>query len=494
MGILMPAIKRTFTNSFSFRGAWAFFFAVLIVGSYLWGNVTNPFFWFDAAGQLFMALGMDPCGPPFAEIGSFWNSLKLNLGGNMDPGMFTILVRYWAFISTHPAWLRILPLLFLLAALVLIFRLTIKATNDLFLSAVLAFFPLTNPLIAQWGLSLRGYAMEMCGAVLASLLCYEPEVLKDKRRLIGAVLLLGFFAGSRYSFLLVIFSLGAALAITRFEELRLKISKRMIAFGSLALLPIAIPLSMHAQTKVTYISRFVLAGKTPRGFFDIVLANLSRPEVLLQIVFVLVYSALLKGDPIKRRHQTFLYFLIFVNIAFIAVSIIGVYPWVLDERYTISLNIVSYVAAASAVSIIASKLEPRKALSAGGYAALCAIQALAVSNFKLDTYTNTYDSLEWAKSEGLLENRVSFLSRGAQIDARYLFEHGYLKGKWPEFYPGGFIANNSDQAPDAKTLSGIDHAFIATADYKMLAYFKQHPDFEPLKEYNHLRIFKRKRH
>lgn len=462
-----------------------------ILASYLSGNVANPFFWFDAAGQIFMSLGIDPFAAPFAGPGSLSDSIEMNLIGNMDPGGFTLLMRYWAMMSLDPAWLRTLPLLFLLGALGALFSHVLRSTNDIFLAAVLALFPLTNPLIAQWGLTPRAYSMEMFGAVVAALLCYYRGA--DKRTILGSLALLACFATSRYSFLFVVFSFLAALFVCSRETIKLRFSWKFVTIAFTAALPVAIPLFWHIQNKVTYISRFVLARKDFGEILQILQTNFSRIETLLQIAFFLLYSALPSSDPEKARHRMFFWFLLFANLCYVGVSALGIYPWYLSERYTITLNILSYVAFASAICLLIGKLKFPKRLSMTGYISLSILLAASASTFRLDPYTNTFEAFSWAKAEGLLATGKVFLSRGIQVDSRFLFEHGPLKGaEGAGLYPNRIVTSLQDAAPDPTLPEDVKYAFVASADNKTTQHFALHPDFGLKKEFMHIRVFERR--
>ncbi len=143
-------------------------------------------------------------------VGDFSRVIMINRsGGSLDPGLFTLLLRYWSFLGLETWWLRLLPMLFFFLTLGLYFsslNQRREMTSSLFATMICGLF-FTNNLLLDYAFTIRPYIMEVAGcAFLFSLLIREENnggVLEVKREvLIG--LGIAFFMGSRYHFSLLV--------------------------------------------------------------------------------------------------------------------------------------------------------------------------------------------------------------------------------------------------------------------------------------------------
>ncbi|OFZ22209.1 MAG: hypothetical protein A2X94_01765 [Bdellovibrionales bacterium GWB1_55_8] len=458
--------------------------------AYLWGNVTNPVLCYDPAQMIFTVLGLTNTSPPFSEPGTFLDAWRLNLSRNMDPGGFTFLLRYWALISTNHVWLRLLSVLFLGLGVFILYRLGVLLLRDRYLAGLLALFPLTNPVIAEWSLFPRAYGMEVCGVAWVSYLCYRPGLLRSRSGVFLSIAALSFFATSRYSFLLTLSAFVFAFGISTAGQRRF--SLRMLFLLCLPFVPILIPLFYHLPENRDYISQFILSGKTLMETRDILRVNFGVPEALFQCIFFLAYAAQRGLGALKGRHRIFFWFLVLLNLSFIPVSMAGYYPWYLTQRFTIAVNIASYISLIPSVAILLPLLRKsagRPRLGILGFLMAAAALLSSISMFRFDPYSDTLSVIQEAEREGRLSEK-GYFSPAVYAEAKYLFEYGILKGH--QSYADKKIVTGL-WIVDKKIADEVDYAVISRADAGALALFEEHPAFvREKKRFYHLEYFVRK--
>jgi len=189
---------------------------VLSVGS----NLSSPHFWFDEAGQYWIAMGQNHFSAAHSPLGSLhdvWSNSKHSIA---DPGGFTLLVRFWSeLFGSSPVTLRLLPALFGAFFFVLIFAWCRRNLLPAYVACAISAFMLVLPNLVEELVELRPYSMELCGVLalgMATLVFLEKPT-----RFTLAVLIFvdALFLLSRYSF--VVYSLAAcSLLAFRFIGLR----------------------------------------------------------------------------------------------------------------------------------------------------------------------------------------------------------------------------------------------------------------------------------
>lgn len=457
---------------------------VTVLAAYLWGNVTNPSLCFDPAQFIFTVLGLEVGSPPFSGPGTLADAFRLNLVRNLDPGGFTLMSRYWAHVSTNPIWLRLLSVSFLVIAIVFIYRTGKLLLRDRYLALLLSLLPLTNQVIAEWSLFPRAYGMEVCGIAWLALLCYCERWLATRQSFVVVIATMTFFATSRYSYLLAVAAFALAWTITERDW------KRLLAFG-IPFLPAVLPLFLHhAQENRDYIGAFVLAGKSSDEVLDLVRVNLSSIEAWFQAVFFLIYLLHRRASG-RSRHRRFFWFLLILNLSFIPPSLLGIYPWKITERFTISLNVLSYVALISSLSMILSALRSSKIrlrLNAPSFLVLSAILAVTVSAFRFDPYSDALEAHQLARSEGRTSGK-GYVSPAIFMESKYLFEFGALRGN-PE-YPLKILTASAEELSEPY-LDQLDYAIVGKSDPWAVEAFSKRSDFVRGKPFYHLEYFVRR--
>jgi len=125
-------------------------------------DIADPNFWFDEAGQFWLAMGQNhfsPAGTPDGSLYDVWNNSKAFIA---DPGGFTLLLRLLVnHLGSAPAALRTLPALFGLLFLYATFRWSkfLGLPTPLALAICAVFLASTTT--AYFFLELRPYSMEM---------------------------------------------------------------------------------------------------------------------------------------------------------------------------------------------------------------------------------------------------------------------------------------------------------------------------------------------
>jgi hypothetical protein len=81
-------------------------------------NLGNTYFWTDESSTFMSALGWPGVGAEAGAVADAWSWIMRTF---LDPGVFHMLVRYWALnVGTAIEILRVLPFLFFLAYLIAI--------------------------------------------------------------------------------------------------------------------------------------------------------------------------------------------------------------------------------------------------------------------------------------------------------------------------------------------------------------------------------------
>lgn len=183
-------------------------FIVLVLGLWMQNGVFYSNFNLDEVILFFTSRGYFPSEAPefIGAFNSFRKTLEVNRnGGSLDPGFFTIILRYWGTLSTKTYWLRALPLGFFFIGLIFLYHSLKKhSPHRLFLP----FVPLlvfTNSTLLDYAFTIRPYSMEFAGAAFLFLVVtknFSSTSHKQKKRNYKSDIFLGlglaFFLGSRY--------------------------------------------------------------------------------------------------------------------------------------------------------------------------------------------------------------------------------------------------------------------------------------------------------
>jgi hypothetical protein len=321
---------------------------VLSVGS----NLSSPHFWFDEAGQYWIAMGQNhffPAHSPMGSLEAVWQNSKHSIA---DPGGFTLLVRLWSkLFGSSPVTLRLLPALFGAVFFALLFIWCRRNCLSSYIACAISAFLLTLPNLEGELVEFRPYSMEICGVLalgLATLLFLE----KPARLTLAAWILVDVvFLLSRYSF--VVYSLAAcSLLILRFFSLR---SHRL-------LIAIAVGVSLLWMSAIYFFMlRYQSADATPPPYVQqyMIWHHLERIPAILEhnflsrgtigkTAFLAAILAILAMKNFRSmplfviqpqqifRSVNLAVFIVAADVGWFLLSAVGRMPWDALQRWSLS--------------------------------------------------------------------------------------------------------------------------------------------------------------
>lgn len=443
-------------------------FVIINILIFSFGNINNPNFWLDEAGQIWMSLGLNHFSPPFSEPGILENVYLNNNNYNMDPGGFTYLLHFWMSFGESPEFIRLLPFLFSLGTITL--SLYLIMTN-FFKSRLAILLPLVffgSPLFIQYSFELRAYSFEMLVALSALTLAIQSKKILESPALSFVVgLWMAFGLSSRYS---SIFPIALAIAFVSFDVFRSNQKKKY-----LSLFFIIVPVLLSA----ILIFIFVLSEQNPSGeppgyVSDLFLFNrglfgvfFSRWAILvwLPVVLLLIVS-------LRQRHnyhlQRYVSYSIFLLLVLLFASALNKYPLAFHTRFDISIHAVFWFGWAILLSLVISTAsrflsDEKYFLFVGYLVALFIVLASFASYYPNDSIYETF------KSCYDHENQASILANEGSIPTiKYLFELGPLKSFGKTYMSINFFSESLDNRSIANRPESI---VIDNYDYFLFSFF-----------------------
>lgn len=428
-------------------------------------NIRDANFWYDEAGQFWMAKGLSHFSQPNAPEGGLGAVLAENSRHNLDPGGFTLLLHFWAKIGTSPEWLRCLPYSFFVLGVVSLALIGWKSSHSAIIAGGAALLICFEDQLLHYAFELRAYSMESSGVLIVSLalLCAVRDDRPRSYLVLG--LAMSVFLSARYSFAIYCFA-GCTLCLVRLlRARRLDSLKASCLLGPPALSGILIYLLMLSKQNrgaapPPYVWELMLSGKTVREALRIVEDNLETPQLIRIAVLIAVYGTVRIAERMSRvTHMppalgVFAPFAGLVLIASVLLSVIGKYPFAISSRWGLhlhALSLVALVAMASALKEWAGVwLSSQSRITRRGVvAALCccsvAYCSLALqrgNGFKRLPGESLFSNLARMESSRIERSRF-FVGRNASPLVRYLFEYGPLRQVCD--YPSGFTFETTEE-------------------------------------------------
>ncbi len=423
---------------------------VLLVGSMMvmvcgfgWLFV-NDYLWFDESGQFFMAKGLSHGSVSYSSEGTLWDALVANRMNNLDPGGFTVLLRWWSEVSNNGIWLRMLPILFYVVGMVCAYKLIAPLVKErLWRVAIVYGVFVLNFVVLLMGPMLRAYSMELCGTMLTLLLLQR----KDWRRNVGWTFVLSivlcFFCTSRYGFLL--FAFGVSLYVLKeigHEGMMSKMERlgRMMLYGVPLLLTVGVIYMVETRYQnasascPAYVS--TLGGRPT--FFII--------YPLSWVMYAFVYLVWRR----KRKSGRLEYeVILFVAAVFVCVSLLNRYPW--NMQRAVSL----YVPMLLVLLIELYRRFATRSMSMVVVGLVCLVMSVGVygvmEKFNYRQYhVNKGDAL-WQLLDYMREEKTktALVEWWHVPDMRYLYEYGRLKDcAKRDGYPERFVFQRAVERDD----------------------------------------------
>lgn len=479
------------------RVAWCLLFIAIAMTVFTvtkW--VGNDYLWFDESGQFFMAKGLNHYSAPYSTEGSVASSINENRFYNLDPGGFTLLLRGWTNVSNDVVWLRMLPLLFYLIAIVATYKTLAFYVIDKLWRTIITFGLLGLNIVALLlAPMIRAYSMEVCGSMLTLWWLHYLESQNRRSRLFLMSVLMSIFCTSRYGF--VVFAFGVALYVLwwifRHNELRSAIGKAM-AF--------ALPLLSTVAAIYFFETRFQNANASCPTYLSTLF---SRPVFLfIYPLSWIVYGALacIVIQYKKTQGLPLLYKIMVIEILlFMGLSISNAYPWNMQRAISLMLPAMMIIGVAAY-----EKLKRYK------YADVACASVLLVSSCAVSfaPWVQQYPQLKVTQGEEVAElieymrshkQSTAFVEAVYAPDIRFLYEYGALKQcAEADGYPQRFVFQNGDPCNEADANSIVGPFFDeTTCDVMIHANFqatfnkrdtslsvKRSEDYELVPKYQHL--------
>jgi hypothetical protein len=317
---------------------------------YFLSNANNEGFDQDEAGQFWMAKGLNHYSNILAKNGDFANSIINNRNYNLDPGGFTIILRFWTFISNDILWLKFLPFVFFTLFCFYFIKTIYLLTNNWNYSLIGIILIIVVDNVFNFITYLRPYSMEYFGAAFALYLLLKTQAKLTKKELFQFGLIMCLFAFSRYTFSVNIVAIS--LLIIRTDQGIKQNIKKIIWFNipiiSAYLIIWFVTLQyQNPSLKAPGLYHVNLLFSHPELFFELFNWNFlnirSFPFTLL-IMFFLLRQKIKIDFPVQT--SLFIKWGLIVHIILLVFSIVGASPWdIRDQRstYLYLLSILSLI-------------------------------------------------------------------------------------------------------------------------------------------------------
>ena len=435
-------------------------------------NLGYPGVWYDETVQIWIAHGVDPLGPAGQTLGGWRDVGRMNRYTNLDPGGFSLWLHLWSKGGHGLVWLRLSAYLFFLFMAALLARWAFELTGSSSAACLAPFIPLAYGLVLSFAFEIRAYSLEILGVVAAGYALHrvvrDPSLLNHL--LLGAVC--SVFLWSRYSFVVVAASALIALACVRAptigrsrDELE-KLACLLVPFLNSGALIYRVMLRYHvgrlnvgrsspidpvARTiqAPEYVKPWVLRGQSPGEFAAVLRENLLSAPALPIVLAIGALAWWLLGrrrgrlGPLLAHWPGAQSFAAVATMALLAqlisaaLSLAGLYPWNLAQKWSLYLHAISIVCALYLGS--ACWWLARRTRAAPAFAAVAIATALI-----LTVRGATFRRTHWADvSSAIAQLDTISLRRGSVYVAihdvptvRYFYELGPHRGhgSYPEAF------------------------------------------------------------
>ena len=424
--------KRNKSNIY-FTVLSALFFLCLSV--YAIYSISDPYLWYDEAGQFWISKGLNHYSTPFSREGGIMDVIINNRYYNLDPGGFSIILHYWTFISNNSIFLRLLPAIFFMGCCLSIFYLGYKITSNKIFSLILASIPFFEPHIFNFCVELRAYSMEMLGTILGAIMIIKYKSNFTYNKLLLLSLVLSFFCTSRYGFVIVaaVYSLRILFMLYKGNSINKFILKSLL---------FSLPEFITIMFVYWGEMQFQNAKAEPIGYSSYLNSSLRLFISPLSILFYInIWIVIYKYRKKKSIHEFYILSLLVSSLFFI-LSCLGVYPW--DVNKTISVSLLLLISCFIYFYQVISKLNIRhiNIIMSLGYILMITV-GITLGFFK------RHNQFQFIYKEyvtlNITEYNTIFVDTHINPTLRYLYEYGNLSDKNNiDGYPERFILQNGD--------------------------------------------------
>ena len=309
-------------------------------------NLKQKSLWYDEAGQFFIAKGLNHDSAPFAKENGLKQVIENNANYNLDPGGFSILLHFWTKVSNSSEWLRILPFIFFLGFIFCWIYLFYSWFDSINIALLSGFIPLiSRSAFINLGFEIRAYSMECLGTLLCVIALSKLKANITNKGLLFWSSVFAFFITSRYSEVIVVF-VTSLIIIYFIYSSKASLKEKLISCIVYAA-PLFISLSYIVLAAQIHQNKYIV----PLDYVSYISRDYKELATLANFLFLAIVCGFIvllflrnKYQSIKK-HETFLFFTVAVNILFIVLSAFGLYPWSPDNQRCISLYLLVSICA-----------------------------------------------------------------------------------------------------------------------------------------------------
>ena len=431
-------------------------------------NLGYPGVWYDETVQIWIAQGVYPLGP-VGETASGWRDVvRMNRRANLDPGGFSLWLHVWAKGGHTLAWLRLSAYIFFLLTAVLLGCWALELTSSVAASCFAAMIPIAYGQVLSFAFEIRGYGLEIAGVVATG---YALHRVVRNRSLVNHLVLgvvCSVFLWSRYSFVVVAAATLSALVCVRGwtarwsrEELE-KLACVLVPFLNSGALIYRV--TLRYQTDVLdlgrsnplgpgvgaiqapeYVKQWVLKGQAPATLATVLRENfLTAPAlpILLAVGTLALWPLLrrrgfLADWPGSETFPAIATMALLAQFYSAALSVAGLYPWNLGQKWSLYLHAISivcalYIASASWHLARRSSMAPVFAVAVVAIAMILTVRG---ATFRRTHWADVSAALDQLDRMSLRHGSV-FVGLHDVPTLRYFYELGSHRGV--DAYPEAF--------------------------------------------------------
>ncbi len=418
-------------------------FQLIIAGIYIltfWlisRNLGFEYLWFDEAGQFWISKGLNHDSAPLSSEGGILDVIENNKYYNKDPGGFGILLHCWSFFSNHHIWLRLLPFIFFLSVVMVFIYMSYRWLKNLDIALLMGFIPIFFAVILDMGFEIRAYSMETLGAVLCVVALEQIREKPTVRNLLKWSCILSMFITSRYSLIIVVFATSifvVYLIFIGFETLK----KKMVLIGIYA-----IPLLASLSYIYMMAFKYQNTDNKQLSYLQYLRNNpliILKPFNFLYVLFIGFCAYLFfarRKYKVLNKYVPVLVLAVTANLLFIILSYMGIHPWRVASKGSISMVMPVLLCVSFLVGEVLKRLLTLREMAK--YYVLPALLAFVIYERNDSLFPrNNPDNLALDFKRINIGNKKVYVECWESPCVRYLFEYGVMKHEKGKSYPGQF--------------------------------------------------------
>jgi hypothetical protein len=432
-------------------------FFILLTFTLFLRNLNSPNLWFDESGQFWMAKGLNHFSEPYSAEGDFYALISNNNKHNMDPGGFTILLRFWTIVSSSVIWLRLLPFLFFLLTYFLFLYFVKKWSSNWVFAFGLSGLLLISPSVIQNSFELRPYSWSFFSILCCLYFVDRLRTSENKKDFLIAGIIMSILMWGRYN---CIVQVAGAIPVLFFIQLLYE--KKNIRKVLLNISVFSIPVLISLISIFFITMRYQYSGRGTQEYVEWITISYN-PGYLLTIPFLVSISPLLvyllcyfyikiyRPNYTTKSLDVLFYFTITENALFILLSILGYYPYSFRHRWSVDLHVLSLLNFSSLICIIyiTSKANNKKQ---GVTYLFTYLMYTCIS--LIYVFSDKFNSMKYQEGESTYEVLQEVVNLGVDNicipknyspNVRYLFEYGSLKNTKTDLYPSNIFYYGSGE-------------------------------------------------